>query len=103
MCFVIFIYLTFSLSLTRPPTLVHSLLNLLFNLAGSEICCHRWCCWIAAENCADTDGIIESFIHSKVIENEIDRLFTFSLSLPPSDVIVLDALLLPDNNSLRVE
>jgi hypothetical protein len=75
MCFVIFVYI--SPSTFHPTLLTRSLLNLLFNLAGSEICCYRWCCWTFTENCADTNGIIEGFIRSKVIENEIDGLFTF--------------------------
>lgn len=94
----IYVFCNFRLSLSTssPPTLIRSLLNLLFNLARSEICCCCWRCWTLAENCADSDGIIESFIHSKVIENKIDRLFTF---LTYRDAFAIRF----DNNTLHVE
>lgn len=66
-CFVIFIHLSpdFNIDLA-PPARTRSMLNLLFNLAGSEICCCRWRCRTLAENRADTNRIIESLVHSEV-------------------------------------
>jgi hypothetical protein len=69
---------------TLPTAHPFSLLNLLFNLAGSEICCRRRRCRAAAENCSDPNGIIESLVHPEVIENGelIDYLrFSFGFSL----------------------
>jgi hypothetical protein len=59
---------------------IYSNTHLLFTLARGALCCAGGSIWTFTEDRTGTLGTVESFIHSEVIEIEIDR-FYFSIAL----------------------
>jgi hypothetical protein len=59
---------------------VNSNAHMLFTLARGAICCACGSIWTFTEDRSGTLGTLENFIHSEVIEIEIDR-FYFSIAL----------------------